>query len=247
MPAGFIFTESKQYQGVLHWRYEFERDTELLWIPVPYDDLLLVSGTTKHSANFRRPSSASVKKTYPKGSVIYGTRAPLNTFVGLHDHPQDRQDMFLQTNSGVKNLSTYVKNVDKFLGASLMSIDIRAKVSGRTMRRRIKSISGLSKSGLRTLLDLHDFLSTACGYGHKVATLTNSISPNEFYDQSHFTKKFSKVFGCSPIVFFEEFNYLPEQLLTVSYKHMPNFCDTMETILDKEMINEIHQVKEPSS
>lgn len=235
MSITFAFVESNQHDGVLHWRCEFKRDSGVVWIPVPYDDLFLELGTAKCSTDARRPSSKSAKRAYKKGSVLYGTRMPLNEYVGLHKSTNDKLGHYVAANAGVNSLSAYVKNTDRLLAVNYKTIGTTARVSDRTLRRRINSITGLSKNKLTTLFSLHDFLSTACGYGGNEVTLTNSINPVDFYDQPHFTKKFLRVFGCNPTEFFKEFNGLPEQLLTVSYKYMPDFHVNMSKLLDKEI------------
>ncbi len=206
---------------------------------MPYDDLLLESRASKHLVRMRKPSSRTEEDEYKTGSILYGTRMPLNMFLGLYGDQQSSLRDYEASNAGVRSLVNYARSTDKFLSVYLQGIDGFAEVSERTQRRKVKGATELSRTQLKTLVSMHDFLSTACGYGTKKVTLTNSIDQQEFYDQPHFGKKFIRLFGCSPTDVFTKFDGLPEQLLTISYKRMPDFHDIMHKLDTKETRGEL--------
>jgi hypothetical protein len=225
------FTNSDNFDEVLHWRCEFLRDTDVIWIPVPYDDLLLNRGESNTSLKIRRPISAIESSKYPKGTLLYGTRMSINSFIRLHSQALESE----HSNLRPVDLTSYAQSIDDLLSANKQSINITSSASSRTVRRRLQEVCGMSPSKFRSLIYVHDFLSTECSYGSRKTTLTNSINADTYYDQSHFNRNFNYFFGSNPSQFLRNFNGLPEQLLTISYKYLPDFHDIIKVFDNKEM------------
>ncbi len=247
MKFSFTFIESSKWNGVIHWRCEFAQTSRVLWIPVPYDDLLLDLSNSTNLAIMRRPSSRTESIVYKTGTVLFGTRMPLSMFLGLFSDKQSNLRDYEACNIGSKKLVNYAQNTDQFLAGHLQSIDSFIDVSERTQRRKVKDTTGINSTQLETLISMHDFLSTACDYGTKSVTLTNSIDQQKYYDQPHFGRKFKRLFGASPTDIFASFEGLPEQLLTISYKYMPDFHGIINKLEVKERFDELQEVKKPSS
>lgn len=236
MSFSFSFIKSSRWKGVIHWRCEFTQESRVIWIPAPYDDLLLEPSASTCLVGLRRPSSGTDTILYKTGTVLFGTRMPLNMFLGLFGFNQKILSDYGAGNIGLKKLDDYARNTDQYLAGQLQSIDSFTKASERTLRRNIKTATGINMTQLKTLVSMHDFLSTACGYGANTVTLTNSIDQQKYYDQPHFGRKFARLFGVSPTEFFANFDGLPEQLLTISYKYMPDYHDIMNKLDIKETI-----------
>ena len=94
-----------------------------------------------------------------------------------------------------------------------------ATMSTRHTRRLHRAHFGVSAQRLAAIVAVQEFIDAGCPESPRDNQLINSVNPDRFYDQSHFSRTFRSVVGVPPSRFVDRDSPWVEALMAISSKH----------------------------